>query len=162
MRLVLDEPAFVGSATTDQVAKRAGVSAATVVRAARAAGFGGFADLKLALARAAGAGSSPDQHAELTTKSTIDDVCAVVLASHGKSIHALPATLASAPLSRAVSLLKSARHILLFGVGTSAAPAADAAYRWTTIGCQAQAVPDTRTAQLQARLLTRDDVLVAI
>ncbi len=162
MRVVMADSAFVQSATTDEVAGRAGVSPATVVRAARAAGFHGFGDLKLALARASGQQPVPNPPDELTSQSTLDELCDTVLASHAASIRSVRATLRSAALRRAVTLLNSAREILVFGVGTSASPAADAAYRWTTIGCRAQAPRDVRTAQLQARLLTAEDVVVAV
>lgn len=54
LRLVIEDPQFAAEATTAQLAQRAGVSPPTVVRAARAAGFGGFAELKLGLAYARG------------------------------------------------------------------------------------------------------------
>ncbi|GIH97636.1 hypothetical protein Psi01_82660 [Planobispora siamensis] len=47
-------------------------------------------------------------------------------------------------------------------MGTSAAPAADAAYRLTAIGCRAGAPADGRTRQLRASLLDEDDVIVAV
>jgi DNA-binding MurR/RpiR family transcriptional regulator len=162
LRLVLDDPAFVQSATTDEVARRAGVSPATVVRAARSSGFQGFSELKLALAQAAVHETNTEAPTPLAGDSTVEHICEAVLASHAGSIRSARATLDADALRRAVSLLSSAREIVVFGVGTSAAPAIDAAYRWTTIGCRAQAPRDTRSAQLQARQLDRHDVLVAI
>jgi DNA-binding MurR/RpiR family transcriptional regulator len=162
MRVVLDDPGFVQSATTEEMACRAGVSPATVVRAARAAGFSGIGELKLALARASGADDSPARSSKLDGDATVDEICETVLGSHADCVRSARATLGTSALSRAVSLLSAASEILVVGVGTSAAPAADAAYRWTTIGCRAQAPRDTRTATLKARLLDPNDVLVAI
>ncbi|WP_329235235.1 MurR/RpiR family transcriptional regulator [Actinoallomurus sp. NBC_01490] len=163
MRLVLEDSAFVQSATTGEVAERAGVSPATVVRAARAAGFEGFGDLKRALVKDLAllrSGSRPPE--ELTGTSTVDEICELVLASHADTIGAMRATVDPEELGRAAALLASAETILVFGVGTSAAPAADAAYRWTAIGCRVSAPRDARTAQLQARLLKPDSALVVI
>jgi RpiR family carbohydrate utilization transcriptional regulator len=162
LRLVLDDAAFVQSATTNEAAERAGVSPATIVRAARAAGFEGFGDLKRALLTdlALHAGTEPPE--ALTESSTVDDVSELVLTSHAASIGATRATLDPAQLRNAVGLLAGADTIMVFGVGTSAAPAADAAYRWTAIGCRAHAPRDARTAQLQARLLPTGSVLVAV
>ena len=162
MRLVLEDSAFVQSATTGEVAERAGVSPATIVRAARAAGFQGFGDLKHALVKdlALRPGATPPE--ELTAKSTVDDICALVLTSHAGSISATRATVDPEELSRATTLLAAADSILVFGVGTSAAPAADAAYRWTAIGCRVSAPNDVRTAQLHARLLPPGSALVVI
>ncbi|TDV57924.1 RpiR family transcriptional regulator [Actinophytocola oryzae] len=162
MRLVLADPAFARSATTDELAARAEVSPATVVRAARAAGFEGFGDLKRALVRdlATQPGAAPPE--QLTETSTVSEISELVLTSHAAGIRATGATLHPAALDNAVSLLAPARSILVFGVGTSAAPAADAAYRWTAIGCRAGAPHDSRTAQLQARQLRPGEPLVAI
>jgi RpiR family transcriptional regulator, carbohydrate utilization regulator len=162
MRVVLDDPGFVLSATTEETARRAGVSPATVIRAARAAGFRGISDLKLALVQASGRDDVPAPPGKLDGDATIAEISATVLGSHADSVRAAEATLSPSALSRAVSLIGAAREVLVVGVGTSAAPAADAAYRWTTIGCRAQAPRDSREAALRARLLNAGDVLVAI
>jgi RpiR family transcriptional regulator, carbohydrate utilization regulator len=162
LRLALEDPGFVQSATTGELAARAGVAPATIVRAARAAGFAGFSDLKRALVHdlALRPGEAPPE--ALTEKSTVDDICELVLTSHADSISATRATIDPRELSRAAALLATADTILVFGVGTSAAPAADAAYRWTAIGCRVHAPHDARTAQLHARLLPPDSALVVI
>jgi RpiR family carbohydrate utilization transcriptional regulator len=162
LRLVLDDGAFVQSATTGEVAERAGVSPATIVRAARAAGFDGFGDLKRALVHDLALRAGIEPPAALTESSTVDEVSKLVLSSHANSISATRATLDPEQLHHAAELLAAADTILVFGVGTSAAPAADAAYRWTAIGCRAYAPRDVRTAQLQARLLPAGSAVVAI
>lgn len=161
MQLVLNEPDFVRDATVDAVAKRAGVSPSTVVRACHAAGFGGFPSLKLALIREAAQPATNASQA-LHADAELDEVCATVLASHADSIRSVHATLDSRQLEQAVQLLAAASHVLIVGVGTSAAPAADAAYRFTTIGCHAEAPADGRTRQLRASLLSASDVVLAI
>lgn len=162
LRLVLDDAAFVQSATTGELAQRAGVSPATIVRAARAAGFAGFGDLKRALVQDLALRADTEPPGALTESSTVDDIGELVLTSHANSIGATRATLDPAQLREAAGLLAGADTILVFGVGTSAAPAADAAYRWTAIGCRAHAPRDARTAQLQARLLPPGSAVVAI
>lgn len=162
LRLVLEDSAFVQSATTSEVAERAGVSPATIVRAARAAGFDGFGDLKRALVHdlALRPGEAPPE--ALTEKSTVREISELVLTSHANSISATRATVDPEELGRAVTLLAAADTILVFGVGTSAAPAADAAYRWTAIGARVQAPRDGHTAQLQARLLPPGSAVVVV
>lgn len=162
LRLVMADAAFVQSATTGEVAERAGVSPATIVRAARAAGFDGFGDLKRALVAdlALRAGTAPPE--TLTSKSTVDEICELVLTGHADSMTATRATVDPAELGRAAQLLAAADTILVFGVGTSAAPAADAAYRWTAIGCRVLNPRDARTGQLQARLLPPGSAVVLI
>nr|BFE79224.1 hypothetical protein GCM10020093_018250 [Planobispora longispora] len=121
MRLVLEEPDFVRGATVAAVAERAEVSPSTVVRACHAAGFGGFPELKLALVREA-ARSADNVPRTLSAGTGLDEVYATVLASHGDSVRSVRATLDLAHLERAVQMLTAAAHILVVGVGTSAAP----------------------------------------
>lgn len=162
MHLVLTDSAFVQSATTEELAQRAGVSPATIVRAARAAGFQGFGDLKRALVQDLARQPTTAPPEELTERSTATEICELVLTSHAASINATRATVDPEAVNQAAALLAAADSILVFGVGTSAAPAADAAYRWTAIGRRAAAPHDARTARLQARLLHPGDTLVAI
>ncbi|MFC9437591.1 MurR/RpiR family transcriptional regulator [Nocardia sp. NPDC057030] len=162
LRLVLSDAAFVQSATTNEVAERAGVSPATIVRAARAAGFQGFGELKHALVKDLALRPDSGPPEKLTDRSTVDEICELVLTSHADSISAARATLDTEAIGRAAALLTPADTILVFGVGTSAASAADAAYRWTAIGYRVSAPRDVRTAQLQARLLNPNSTLVAI
>ncbi|MBG0832004.1 MurR/RpiR family transcriptional regulator [Planomonospora sp. ID67723] len=161
MHLVIEDPGFVRDATVGAVAERAGVSPSTVVRACHAAGFGGFQGLKLALVRESARSADSVPHT-LSAGTGLEEACATVLASHADSIRSVRATLDPAHLGQAVRLLAAAPHILVVGVGTSAAPATDAAYRFATIGCHAEAPADGRTRQLRASLLGEDDAVLAI
>lgn len=162
IRLALDDPTFLVSATTAEAAERAGVSPATVVRAARAVGYDGFGEFKLAIARASGGVSifmPPQQLSEAATTAELQEA---ILHSHAASIAAIRSTLDAAALERAVRLLDTAGRVLVAGSGTSASVALDAAFRFTTIGLLAQASADHLSAMVVARLLTAADVLVAV
>lgn len=162
VRLALDEPTFLVSATTAEAAERAGVSPATVVRAARAVGYDGFSEFKLALARASGGVSIFVPPRQLSEAATTGELQEAILSSHAASIAAIRGTLDTAELERAVTLLDGAGRILVAGSGTSASVALDAAFRFTSIGLIAQASADHLSAMVVARLLTAADVLVAV
>jgi DNA-binding MurR/RpiR family transcriptional regulator len=62
----------------------------------------------------------------------------------------------------AVDALSQARRVLVLGVGTSAAVAQDAGYRFRTVGLQAEAPADSHVQHVAARLLGEGDVCLSI
>ncbi|MFC8181366.1 MurR/RpiR family transcriptional regulator [Rhodococcus sp. NPDC057297] len=162
IRAVLDEPEFVQTASTAEVAERAGVSNATVVRAARAAGFTGFSDLKFAVARASGGAGMFVPPPRLTDIRTPHELVESILSSHVSVVEAVRGTLDGAVLQNAVEAVNRAGRILVSGSGTSAAVAADAAFRFSSIGLMVQAPVDHLSTLVVARLLRPSDVLLIV
>ncbi|MHA7987695.1 MurR/RpiR family transcriptional regulator [Rathayibacter sp. CAU 1779] len=161
IRLVIDDPQFVAGGTTAEVAARAGVSAPTVVRAARAVGFSGFADLKLGLAYARGSARffTPSPRLDATTPAS--DVLATTLDGGRRALSAVEGAVAADALERAARKLGRARRVLVIGAGTSAAVAVDIAFRLNSIGVPANNVADQMSALIASRLLGKGDVALA-
>jgi DNA-binding MurR/RpiR family transcriptional regulator len=159
--LILRDPKGIMYRSISEVAADAGTAASTVVRACRRLGFKGFQHLKLALAQDAG---SPITrlNTQLDQESTPEEVLATVLHDGEQALHEARRTLESEEFARAVELLSGAEHVLFVAVGTSAPLAQDAAYRFLTIGAQAEAPADVHMQHVRARLLTERDVCVAI
>lgn len=162
IRMVLDEPSLVQNASTAEVAERAGVSNATVVRAARAAGFTGFSDLKFAVARASGGAGMFVPPPRLSDVTTPEELVESILSSHVGVVEAVRGTLNTEVVQQVVTELDRAERILVSGSGTSAAVAADAAFRFTSIGLMVQAPMDHLSTLVVARLLRPADVLVTV
>jgi RpiR family transcriptional regulator, carbohydrate utilization regulator len=161
IRLVMDDPHFVAESATAEVAVRAAVSAATVVRAARAIGFSGFADLKLGLAYARGSAWFFTPSPTLGAASTVGDVLEATLDGHRRALTGLEGAVEPGSLERAAEQIGNARRMLVVGAGTSAAVAADIAFRLNTIGIPATNVADHMSALIASRLLEQGDVALA-
>jgi RpiR family carbohydrate utilization transcriptional regulator len=161
VRLVIDDPRFVAESTTAEVATRADVSAPTVVRAARAVGFGGFADLKLGLAYARGSARFFTPSPQLVAESGPSDVLKTTLNGSRRALTSVEGAVDSTALGHAAQKIGRARRILVVGAGTSAAVAADIAFRLSTIGIAASNVADQMSALIASRLLSRGDVVLA-
>ncbi|MEJ1230170.1 MAG: MurR/RpiR family transcriptional regulator [Galbitalea sp.] len=161
IRLVIDDPRFVAESTTAEVAARAGVSAPTVVRAARAVGFSGFADLKLGLAYARGSARFFTPSPQLDTESQPGDVLKTTLNASRRALTAVEGRGrlgfpgASGPEDRQGPPHPCHRR------GTSAAVAVDIAFRLNTIGISANNVADQMSALIASRLLEKGDVVLA-
>jgi RpiR family carbohydrate utilization transcriptional regulator len=161
LRLVIHDPQFAAEATTAQLAERAGVSPPTVVRAARAAGFDGFADLKLGLAYARGSARFFTPPRALDAASTPREVVSTVMDGGRRALSAAEGILDAAAISNAAERIVASGRVIVVGAGTSAAVAADIAFRLTTVGIAALNIADHMSALVAARLLREGDVVLA-
>jgi len=160
--LLLTDPLYVGTSTTAQVAARAGVSAPSVVRAARAIGLGGFTELKLEIARARGTTEFFAPPGALAEDATTVAVLEASVRAGTDALTALSGALDVAALDAAVRALQRAGQALVVGAGTSAAIAADAAFRLRALGVRILTVPDHESAMIATRLLGPGDVVIAV
>jgi DNA-binding MurR/RpiR family transcriptional regulator len=120
--LVAADPAGITRQTLATVARSAGVSEPTVVRFCRTLGLEGFAELRLALARAEGAGPLPRRGSLAGTPAAeaASAFCEAAIAE----VTALREQLDPAALEAAARLLLAARQVEIWGFG-DAAPLAD-------------------------------------
>ena len=151
-RCVLERPDEVLRASVSEVASMARVSPATVVRCCQRAGYRGFHELKLALAR--GAGSSQGR-ASVTIRAddSPDAVLDKIFSSSAAALDEARTTVNREDFEAATVALDRARTILFAGVGTSAPLAQDAAYRFSTLGLAAISPADIHAQHVAARLL---------
>lgn len=161
LRLVIEDPQFAAEATTAELAKRAGVSPPTVVRAARAAGFDGFAELKLGLAYARGSARFFTPPQTLDANSTAAEVVSTVMDGGRRALSAATGIIDAADVSEAAERIGASSRVVVVGAGTSAAVAADIAFRLTTVGVAALNIADHMSALVTARLLREGDVALA-
>jgi RpiR family carbohydrate utilization transcriptional regulator len=160
--LLIADPLFVGTSTTAQVAVRAGVSAPSVVRAARAIGFEGFADLKLEIARARGSADffapPPSLHADSDAAGVVENAVRAGV----DALSALKGALAPDDVREAVAAIRECGQLLSYGAGPSATVAADVVFRMRAMGVRTAGVVDHESAMIAARLLSPGDVSVIV
>ncbi|GAB2983828.1 transcriptional regulator [Amycolatopsis acidiphila] len=162
VELVLRDPLFVGASTTAQVAERAGVSAPSVVRAARAIGFNGFTQLKLEIARARGTAEFFAPPTPLTGSSSTVDVIETSIQTGHDALTALGGAVDPEALDKAVNAVRQAGQVLAFGAGPSATVAADAVFRLRALGVRTAGIQDHESAMIAMRLLDPVDVVIAV
>ncbi|MFI7127270.1 MurR/RpiR family transcriptional regulator [Nonomuraea sp. NPDC050153] len=151
-QVVLDQGAGLVHLSVSDVARLAGTSASTVVRACRRLGFGGYQEVKIASAREM-PGPEPQDES--------DPLAATVRAARD-ALGGLGATLSRDGLSAAAEALNGAARVLVAATGLSGAVALDAAYRLRALGLPVDLPPDPLTAHLAAELLPEPSVCLAI
>jgi RpiR family transcriptional regulator, carbohydrate utilization regulator len=161
VQALLTRGADVIHASVSEIATAAEAGVGTVVRACQSLGFKGFQAAKIALAQ----DLLPLDERPQEGISDDDEPLGVLMKLAGSSSEALrraTASVSATALTRAIELLASAPRVLCLGVGTSAPIAQDAAYRFTTIGIDADAPPDVHVQHVRARLLSVADVALAV
>jgi len=143
-----------------QLAGRAGVSAATVVRLSRRLGYVGFAALKIAIAQEAGSTNQFGHPPSATDSSTAPYL--QVMAADAQSIRGAAQSIDAAAFRRAQTAIATAGEVLFAGVGGSDALAALAAFRFSALGVRAVVSTDALSQHLRAATLGVGDVCVAI
>lgn len=150
VQVIVRNPTVVVEYSTVDLAAAAHTSPATVIRACQNAGFRGFQDLRLELAR------SPRE--ETAGRHVLDDVFSgaedAIRVSRDKVDHAA--------FDQAVQALSTATRIVMVGTGFSSPPIQDAALRFLTSGRPVEAPVDVLAQQFAARLLGVGDVCLAV
>ncbi|MEO3801661.1 MurR/RpiR family transcriptional regulator [Nonomuraea sp. B1E8] len=156
-RVVLDQGVHLVHLSVIDVARLAGTSASTVVRACRRLGFQGFQELKITAARDTPRSADPQDDPDPAAR-----VLAATVRAAQEALGGLDVTLSRASLRDAAEALSRASRVLVAGTGLSGATATDAAYRLRALGLPVDLPPDPLTAQLAAELLPEPSVCLAI
>ncbi|WP_219413479.1 MurR/RpiR family transcriptional regulator [Pseudonocardia nigra] len=164
---VLRDPDGTAELSIGRLAQECSTSVATVMRFCRSAGFHGYPELRLALARETGreAAGSPDGavlSSDIDRSDTLADVVAKIAFSDAKAVEDTAATLDLAALGRAVEAVASARRIDIYGLGASGFVGQDLHQKLHRIGLLAFAWPDPHAALTSAALLDGSCVAIAI
>lgn len=158
---VLADPAEMLTLTASEIARRSAVSEATVVRVWRKAGFDGFQEMKLQLARELALGVSAI-HEEVAPEDGVGTILDKVFQANVLALGDTRAALAAQTLERAAELFLGARQILVCGVGNSGLLAQDAEQKWLRVGLSVRAAVDGASQAIHAALLRPGDLLVAL
>ncbi|MGH2819509.1 MAG: MurR/RpiR family transcriptional regulator [Actinomycetota bacterium] len=144
-----------------QVAKGAGVSDATVLRFARALGYDGFNEFKIALA-AELLIPGEETFAVVDRRDSYEQLVGKVVATNVEILQDTEETLDAAELRRAVLAIRGARRIYVFAAGTST-PVAEWMYdRLFRLGLPATVITDPYRQLVQASICEDEDVIVTI
>lgn len=159
--IILSQPAEVSTISSVELARRAGVSDATVVKCSQNLGFDGFTQLKLALVREL-ATAPEGAFGEVTPTDTTAEIKEKVFHSNIQALMDTVKVLDDGELQKAVNAISNARRVDFFGVGASGVVAADAQLKFMRIGVDCGCYPDGHTQATRAALLSSDDVAVVI
>lgn len=163
-QVILEDLAGAAAASINALARKAGVSEASVTRLAKALGCRDVRDLKLRLAQAAAVGQRFLHHEQ---SAEADAALPQTLADqlHRDVVAALEVNrqlIDAEHIERAARLLQRARMIYAFGMGGGSSFMADEArYRLARLGRPVASYQDALLQQMVSATLAKDDVVLA-
>jgi DNA-binding MurR/RpiR family transcriptional regulator len=161
-RLILDDPGLVVRSTITEFSGVSGTSEATIVRTARALGFGGYSQMRFALAAAVAKEPERLVPGDLGPDDPLTDVIAKVARAESEAIADTAAQLDPDQLGEVVTAIVGARRVDVYGVAASGLVATDMAQKLLRIGLSIHPFSDAHLALTSAALLKGGDVVVAI
>lgn len=161
---VIEFPMDVTEMTVHQLAEKCGVASSAVIRFCKAIQLQGFSELKIALARELGSMREEKQNAvpSVIHESGAEGVVRKVFNSGMNTLRDTLDKLDFTNVEKMSEILISAKHIFIFGLGTSAAVVTDAQYRLSQLGLWATACTDILLMGVTAANLGEGDVVLAI
>lgn len=161
---VIESPQKVTELTVHQLAEKCEVASSAVIRFCKSIQLQGFSDLKLELARELGS-NREEKKSVLPSVEHERGTEGVVRKVFGAGMQTLQDTLDMLDFSKVKQMsevLVRARHIFLFGIGTSSTVVTDAQYRLSQLGLWATACTDILLMGVTAANLEEGDVILAI
>ena len=159
--VILADPQEVIRSSIAALAKKAEVSEPTVNRFCRSFDAKGFPDFKLRLAQNMASGA-PYVSQVVDLQDSAAEYSPKIFAASIAALEAAQRDLEPALVERAVDLLIQARQILFFGMGASAAVAADAQHKFFRFNIPVMAYSDSLMQRMHEAALHTGDVVVAI
>ncbi len=158
---ILQHSEEVVQSSMAQVALECGVSDTTVLRFCRAAGFKGYMDLKLSVARDL---ASPTQlvHDDISVGDSTASVARKVFMSHIQALYDTLEVLDKDALSKAVEMILEAKSVFIIGVGTSNPIVNEAYNKFFRLGLNCHVQTDSYLQLMQASLMGKGTLVIAI
>jgi DNA-binding MurR/RpiR family transcriptional regulator len=160
-KYIVDQPELVITSTLAKVSSACGVSETTVLRVCRHAGFEGFTDMKISIAK-----DMPPLTRTIGDDISLEDEPDLILQKVFQSnVQCLNDTIeicSKQDFTRAVEMLDSARHIMVVGVGPSGVLAQDLHYKLLRLGKSCSFETDSYNQLVRASMMGESDLLVCI
>lgn len=165
-QLSLDTPETVALMSVADLAAATGTSPATVVRACKRLGFSGFQHLRQILLRDLGA-AARDMATDNDMPSTGEpgswqDLVSGIFGRAAQEIRGALGSLDFQEFAAAVEAIRSSRRLLVVANGASLPPAQALALNFRLTGIICEAPTDVLSQHISAKLLTPEDVCIAI
>lgn len=158
---VLKNPRLFVNSPISEIAIAASVSQPTVIRFCRSMSCEGLQDFKLKLSGTLNNDSTVG-FSPIKKSDSINQICTKVLNNTASALLTLREELNEQALELGIKTLKSAQHVAIFALGSSASVADDAQYKLVRAGINAAARTDGYMMRLCAQQLGKNDVALFI
>ncbi|MBQ8552422.1 MAG: MurR/RpiR family transcriptional regulator [Clostridia bacterium] len=159
---ILADPQKVTGMTLKELSRELSVSEGSIINFTSRLGFDGYTSMKLAIARSLATGERL-YYAPAEPTDSAKEVMRKVRDNTADALRATCESVTDRELSEAAKLLMGAKkRIEVYGIGSSAMIAEDAAFRFMKLGLPASAVRDSYIGGVSALMLDTDCVALAV
>lgn len=160
---ILNHAELIPNMTTNELATKAGVSEASVIRFAKKIGIGSFKTFKISLAQELAVKEDYiTDFSILRKKDSPYEMFQKVVHVNKNAIESTMESLDKKELEKAVDTLKNARKIVFFGIGGSSIAATDALNKFAKLGFEVEFNTDFHYMLSRMPFVNELDVFVAI
>ncbi|MCM3741214.1 MurR/RpiR family transcriptional regulator [Oceanobacillus luteolus] len=160
---ILNHAELIPNMTTNELATKAGVSEASVIRFAKKIGIGSFKTFKISLAQELAVKEDYiTDFSILQKKDSPYEMFQKVVHVNKNAIESTMESLDKKELEKAVDTLKNARKIVFFGIGGSSIAATDALNKFAKLGFEVEFNTDFHYMLSRMPFVNELDVFVAI
>lgn len=161
---VIESPQEVTGLTVHQLAEKCGVASSAVIRFCKTIQLQGFSELKLELARELGSKREEQKNTlpAVEHESGTEGVVRKVFQAGMDTLQDTLDKLDFSKIEKMSEVLVNAKHIFIFGLGTSSTVVLDAQYRLSQLGLWATACTDILLMGVTGANLEQGDVVLAI
>ena len=143
-------------------AEQAGVAKSAIIRCSKSLGFEGYSELKIALAVELSKNKQLNYAPCINPDDTPGDILDKLFAANVKTLHDTADRIDREVFTAVVDLLSEARHIYIYGVGTSTVFVQELQYRLMHLGRHALAVTDVPSMKVSTLNIKKNDVVIGI
>ena len=143
-------------------AEQAGVAKSAIIRCSKSLGFEGYSELKIALAVELSKNKQLNYAPCINPDDTPGDILDKLFAANVKTLHDTADRIDREVFTAVVDLLNEARHIYIYGVGTSTVFVQELQYRLMHLGRHALAVTDVPSMKVSTLNIKKNDVVIGI
>ena len=158
---IANNPQEVVHMSVSEVAERTGSSEGSIVGFCKNLGATGFQQIKIALAQEI---VRPVHfiHEDLEPGDKVDTTIRKIFQSNIQTLHDTQAALDVKSMERAVELIKKAKRVEIYGIGSAATIAEDAHYRMLRIGLDVKVVVDSHVQAISASLTSPEVAVLTV
>ncbi|WP_066963630.1 MurR/RpiR family transcriptional regulator [Microbulbifer sp. Q7] len=161
---LLDNVEIVRSHSSKALAEQVGVSQSSVVKFSQKLGYKGYSDFKLSLSESVARSAMLPQaiHGDIASDDDLATVARKLISRKNMALNETVMANSEDSLIRSAEALRTAKRILLFGVGASSLVARDIAYKLMKLGKSVLIESDTHVQVANAATLGEGDLVFAI
>lgn len=145
-----------------ELAEQVGVAKSAVVRCCKTIGFEGYSQLKIALSAEISKNKQLSYTPYIYPHDDANSVLDKVFSANVKALHDTVSQLDRDIVYSSLNMIRSAKNIYIYGIGTSISVVTDLQYRLMQLGYMAFSYSDPPTMKISTMNITKGDIAIGI